>query len=163
MWRLISTKAYRVRLPRAARVRTPDVPVSSCSGWTDVEGFHHYCLCTSFALVSSCWRSFPLNVVTVNGNAHESRAPPSVSSKSHGNSAPFKIQFMWRGLMKKSSDYQTLPSSWVSFFLSAVPDCPAGSSRGSGGGAEPSVAGSNHLLAHLTMLTLSCLFGKMVV
>lgn len=30
-------------------------------------------------------------------------------------------------------------------------------------GAEPSVAGSNHLLAHLTMVTVSCLFGKMVV
>lgn len=169
MWRLISTKAYRVRLPRAARVRTPDVPLSSRSHWTDVEGFHHYCLCTSFAhsfhLVSSCWRSFPSNAVTVKGNADESRAPPPHHSAAKVTATVRLSRYNsceevgWRRvvIIKHCRHLECL-SSFLLYRIVLL-----GAHGAQEVGAEPSVAGSNHLLAHLTMLTLSCLFGKMVV
>lgn len=76
---------------------------------------------------------------------------PPLSCKTRGNSVPFKIQFMWRGLMKKSS--QALPSSPASFFLSAVPDCPAGEHR------RLRRWGQNHQLLGATIILLasSCL------
>lgn len=83
--------------------------------------------------------------VTVSGDEGGSCVSPSPSCESCGNSLPFKIQFLWRGLMKKSSDYQTLQLSPASFPLACCPGLPC---------RRPRRWGQNHQLLEATIFLL---------
>lgn len=137
MWRLISTKAYRVRLRRAAWVRTPDVLPSSRSHCTDVKGFHNCCLCTPSPQTptSSCRRSFPLKAATlplsavmkvdlVSPPARAAKAAATVCLSKHNSCE----EVWWRRvvIIKHCSALQRL------FLRPAVLDCPAGGPGGEG-------------------------------
>lgn len=72
-------------------------------------------------------------------------SPSARAAKSCGNTLPFKIQFLWRGLMKKSSDYQTLQLSPASFPPACCPGLPC---------RRPRRWGQNHQLLEATIFSL---------